>query len=334
MKKRLLIALSTVGLIAVLLGPGASPAYATALNAVITAPTTVTQVPVGGTVDISVQFQEDHVCGSYFSNIYIGGTAAPLVQQENEYVPGVDIPNICDGPLRTHNFTHTLTIPATAATGFYSVDLYVDETYFGSRCCGDWAPTRVALIEVVPAGTPWYRDSDNDGYGDPSVSTVAATAPTGYVADNTDANDADGTVYPGAPELCDGKDNDQNATVDDGWPDSDSDGEADCVDTDDDADGIPDDQDPDVVAESVAALPVTSFGSGGQQKAMLDRLTLAESLIAAGDSDAAIDELNALRKRVDGCGTKADKNDWIVDCGDQIAVRQLIDALILALETA
>jgi hypothetical protein len=47
----------------------------------------------------------------------------------------------------------------------------------------------------------------------------------------------------GEAETCDGLDNDCNGIVDDGFPDSDRDGRADCVDTDDDGDGAADGQD-------------------------------------------------------------------------------------------
>jgi hypothetical protein len=49
----------------------------------------------------------------------------------------------------------------------------------------------------------WYRDSDGDGYGDPSVSTTACTAPSGYIDDTSDCDDADAAVNPTMTEIYD-----------------------------------------------------------------------------------------------------------------------------------
>ena len=77
-----------------------------------------------------------------------------------------------------------------------------------------------AFDDISIDGTCITADADNDGY------TIC----------NGDCDDNDDTVYPGAPELCDNKDNDCNSMVDDGIScDEDGDGytvaQGDCDDT-------------------------------------------------------------------------------------------------------
>ena len=68
-------------------------------------------------------------------------------------------------------------------------------------------------LDTSTAST-WYADSDGDSFGEASTSSVACEQPSGYLADASDCDDADATVYPGAPELCDGADDDCDGTVD------------------------------------------------------------------------------------------------------------------------
>ena len=42
----------------------------------------------------------------------------------------------------------------------------------------------------------FYRDSDNDGYGDPAATDIGCTAPSGYVDNDEDCHDSDATLNP------------------------------------------------------------------------------------------------------------------------------------------
>jgi len=50
----------------------------------------------------------------------------------------------------------------------------------------------------------WYYDGDGDGHGSAADHQMACTMPVHYVASGDDCDDAHATVYPGAPEICDG----------------------------------------------------------------------------------------------------------------------------------
>ncbi|MBK6363892.1 MAG: putative metal-binding motif-containing protein [Saprospiraceae bacterium] len=62
----------------------------------------------------------------------------------------------------------------------------------------------------------YFADTDNDGYGDATVTTMACSPPSGYVTDNTDCNDNNVLINPGATEICNGLDDDCDGGVDEG----------------------------------------------------------------------------------------------------------------------
>lgn len=92
------------------------------------------------------------------------------------------------------------------------------------------------LTDEIGAVDPatWYRDADEDGYGDPEDSVEQCNAPTGYIEDSDDCNDADETINRDALEICDEIDNDCDDMID--MDDADLSGALSCF-TDEDSDG-------------------------------------------------------------------------------------------------
>jgi formylglycine-generating enzyme required for sulfatase activity len=71
------------------------------------------------------------------------------------------------------------------------------------------------LINGCPPLKFWYRDFDDDRFGDPDEFIEAWEQPDGYVDNDDDWDDEDPDTYPGAPELChDGKDNNRDGHID------------------------------------------------------------------------------------------------------------------------
>ena len=76
----------------------------------------------------------------------------------------------------------------------------------------------------------FYRDQDEDSFGDATDTVESCIQPEGYVQNNTDCDDLESYAHPDMTEVCDGIDNDCDGTIDMGALDAqeyftDSDGE-------------------------------------------------------------------------------------------------------------
>jgi MYXO-CTERM domain-containing protein len=63
-------------------------------------------------------------------------------------------------------------------------------------------------------GVVWYADADGDSYGDATRTTTACSQPVGYSGNDTDCDDRNSAVNPGATEVCNGIDDDCDGIID------------------------------------------------------------------------------------------------------------------------
>jgi hypothetical protein len=61
--------------------------------------------------------------------------------------------------------------------------------------------------------TIFYPDTDSDGFGDINFPTPLCELEAGYTTDNTDCDDTNDLVYPGAPGTSEGIDNNCDGTI-------------------------------------------------------------------------------------------------------------------------
>ncbi len=152
--------------------------------------------------------------------------------------------------------------------------------------------------------TAWYLDGDEDGYGsgDP---IMRCNQPEGRVTDDSDCNDENGDIHPGAEEICDEAQTDENCN------------------------GSADDLDSTVAAGSLSAWyldsDVDSYGDANQMVAScLAPAGYVENFDDCDDTDKSLSQFVEYYYDSDGDGYGADSlqpgGGYLQSCSDHLAI--------------
>ena len=198
--------------------------------------------------------------------------------------PCTSTPNACGdtaaGTIGCDSACNAVTPPAADADGDGTPDCLdqcpADPNKTAPGVCGCGLPETISTF---------YRDLDADGFGDPAAAVQACSAPAGFVANNSDCDDANATRHPGAAEICNGIDDNCDGQIEESV-DADHDGVNDCgadrcLDTRADRDYMP--------PVPAITLLAEALGAAGERR----RLRLADPAAAQGGRLQADDRRHA-----------------------------------------
>lgn len=187
---------------------------------------------LGERVEVTVTLTASNIAaGGMFITANDVGTIAPIA---NEGLKPQSNGLVHERPKTATNGTVRFRFAWTAPNepGAVQFSVFALGTDGNGRSSGDTAFEGQSSHVFGCEGQTYYYDGDGDGFGRDGLSTLACAGapPQNFVPEGTDCVDYDESVYPGAPEICDQKDNDCDSEIDENaepvmlWPDADGDG--------------------------------------------------------------------------------------------------------------
>ncbi len=141
------------------------------------------------------------------------GTLTTLAGQGTRLIDATQIVHASPKPASggVSRFSMRWTAPSTP--GGFAVDVWGVAANGDSASKGDGASDARAGFAIGCVGKTYFRDVDGDGVGG-AETTVDCAKPAGFAEKGGDCDDYDANAYPGAPELCNGRDDDCDGTID------------------------------------------------------------------------------------------------------------------------
>ncbi len=105
--------------------------------------------------------------------------------------------------------------------GGYIVGGYTNYGPSGDITETNYGGTDFWVVKLLPEDCEpltFYADVDEDGFGNNLMPILTCGIPIGYVTDNSDCNDANVLIFPGAIESCNDLDDNCNLIIDEGFP--------------------------------------------------------------------------------------------------------------------
>jgi hypothetical protein len=177
----------------------------------------VTSVALGAavTITLSIPTTNGPAAGMY---LYTNGKGTlSLVDGEGTKMVGGGV--VHTAPKRSAGGPTTFRVKwtAPATPGGVTFEAWVLSANGDGSSGGDGDGHAYLALAYGCDGNNYYNDGDNDGYGSMAFPAIRDCAKPAFFTDNnTDCNDYNEKIHPGAPELCNMKDDNCNGMVDEG----------------------------------------------------------------------------------------------------------------------
>ncbi|HWA72031.1 MAG TPA: MopE-related protein [Polyangiaceae bacterium] len=167
------------------------------------------------TAEVNIQAVNGGPAGLYFAADL--GRFSNIAGQGTTPVSDAEITHSAPRAATDGNVTFQVRWTAPATPNGVYFEAWVLASNGNGSTSGDGAGHAEMHVTFGCTGEPYFIDLDGDGFGDSAGASLIKCAPTpGFSVKGGDCNDGDRDIYPGAPERCNGKDDNCDQRVDEG----------------------------------------------------------------------------------------------------------------------